>query len=309
MPLDTPPATDFRYRGSNRAVTEPEIIELERWEGPFPADRRERARRALERGDILFLPRLEFALDAPWRQVLSPAVADRRGKNVSLDPATGGLRHTGAAGQQRLQLQAMMEGFAAAATRFVHELFPLYAPRLERGRTSFRPVEIAGRRYSLRKNDRLLHVDAFPSAPTRGRRILRLFSNVNPHGEPRVWRVGEPFAEFAPRFLPSLGRPKGSWLLAALGITRGRRSAYDRLMLRLHDAAKRDAAYQRQAPQAEIAFPAGSSWLCFSDQVVHASVRGQYALEQTFYLDVEAMAEPQGSPLMILERLTGRILR
>ena len=69
-----------------------------------------------------------------------------------------------------------MEDFAAATTRLVCDLFPSYAANLERARTSYRPVEIAGRQYSRLKDDTLLHIDAFPSTPTRGRRILRLFS-------------------------------------------------------------------------------------------------------------------------------------
>jgi 3-deoxy-D-manno-oct-2-ulosonic acid (Kdo) hydroxylase len=204
----------------------------------------------------------------------------------------------------------MLADFSAAARRLVVELFPSYAHGLERGRTSYRPAEIAGRTYSRRQDDRLLHVDAFRSVPTRGRRILRLFCNVNPAGAPRVWHVGEPFEAFARRFLPARGRPAAPlvWLLSAIGATRGRRSAYDQLMLGLHDRAKRDAAYQQNAPREEIAFPAGSTWLCFTDQVPHAAVAGQYALEQTFYLDVAAMLDPATSPVRTLERITRRNL-
>src|SRR5262249_42714683 len=155
-----------------------------------------------------------------------------------------------------------------------------------------------GRRYSRLKDDTLLHIDAFPSTPTRGRRILRFFSNINPSGKPRIWRVGEPFPDFAQRFLPSIGRPV--WgvarLLATIGITKGQRSAYDQLMLRLHNRAKRDTAYQQTAPRVEVAFPARTSWLCYTDQVLHAAIAGQYALEQTFYVDIAAMADPARSP-------------
>jgi hypothetical protein len=203
-----------------------------------------------------------------------------------------------------------MAAFSATATKFVADLLPVYTGGIEPARASYRPVEIAGRAYSRRKNDRLLHIDAFPSAPTRGRRILRLFCNINPRGEPRVWQVGEPFEEFARRFLPALGRPAASvaWLLSAIGATRGRRSAYDQLMLGLHDGAKRDAVYQRRTPREEIAFAAGSTWLCFTDQVLHAALAGQYALEQTFYLDVAVMLDPARSPIRTLERMTRREL-
>jgi hypothetical protein len=35
---------------------------------------------------------------------------------------------------------------------------------------------------------------------------------------------------------------------------------------------------------------------------------GQFAFEQTFYLPVNAMKDPERSPLRVLERLTGRTL-
>jgi len=57
---------------------------------------------------------------------------------------------------------------------------------------SFRPLEEQGRDLSLHKRNDLLHVDAFPSRPTHGGRILRVFANINP-SVGRVWNVGEPF--------------------------------------------------------------------------------------------------------------------
>jgi hypothetical protein len=288
-----------------------EPIEIDRWTGPFSETVRRRAVEALERGMVLYFPKPAFRLEESERGLFSPALADRKAKNISLDPKDGSLRGTAAAGGERLHLQAVMESFAMSATQLMRELFPAYAARLERARTSYRPVEIAGRPYSPLKDDKLLHVDAFPSTPTCGRRILRFFANVHPTGKPRLWHVGEPFESFAVKFLPRLPRPSplAAWLLAAVGATRGRRSAYDQLMLGLHDGAKRDAAYQAEAPRAEIAFPAGSCWLCYTDQVLHAALEGQYALEQTFHLDVEAMSVPARAPLKTLERLAGRALR
>lgn len=287
-----------------------ETIDIDRWSGPFSGADKDRARDALERGDVLFFPRLGYPLDDTARTLLSPEFGDGKAKNVSLDPNAGMLRGTGAAGAERRRLQAMMAAFAGAATSCIEALVPAYGAGLERGRTSYRPAEIAGRSYSALKDDTRLHVDAFPSTPTGGRRILRFFANINPTGAARYWRVGEDFADFAGRFVRRLPPPSAAaaLLLSAVGATRGRRSAYDQLMLALHNAAKRDIAYQQTAPQREFAFPAGSSWLCFTDQVVHAAFAGQYALEQTFYLDVAAMAEPVRSPLRQLERLTGRPL-
>jgi hypothetical protein len=41
---------------------------------------------------------------------------------------------------------------------------------------------------------------------------------------------------------------------------------------------------------------------------MHAVLSGQFMLEQTFHLDVEAMAEPARSPLRVLETILGRRL-
>jgi hypothetical protein len=153
-------------------------------------------------------------------------------------------------------------------------------------------------------------VDAFPSRPNRGERILRVFTNVNPHGEPRVWRVGEPFGAAAARFLPmareySAARAR---LLRALRVTKSLRTEYDHLMLQLHDGMKADLRYQREAPQETFAFPPGASWVCFSDQTLHAVMSGQHMLEQTFHLPVDRQYNQEASPLAILTRLRGRAL-
>jgi hypothetical protein len=93
-----------------------------------------------------------------------------------------------------------------------------------------------------------------------------------------------------------------------LRITKTPRSAYDALMLQLHDRMKEDMSYQQSAPQIAFDFPAGSAWMAFTDAVSHAAMAGQYQLEQTFLLPVEAMSEPDKSPLRILERLMKRSL-
>src|SRR5205085_7358109 len=126
----------------------------------------------------------------------------------------------------------------------------------------------------------------------------------------RVWRLGEPFERVTERFLPSIRRPVpgAARMLAALRVTKGVRSAYDHIMLQLHDRMKADAAYQLNAHSAQVAFPPGSSWVCFSDQVSHAALRGQYMLEQTLQLPIAAMNAPEHAPLRVLERLVGRSL-
>lgn len=269
-----------------------------------------RATQVLEGGGLVLFPNHPFDLSADERALLDPAISNGRAKNVSLDPATGEVRGADVDDGRRLTLAGMIGRFAAAADAILDELAPTYGRALQKRRTSFRPGAIAERALSARKDDRRLHVDAFPSNPTHGRRILRVFANVNPHGEARVWEVGEDgFEPTARRFRHRLtARGRGAGLKAALGLTRGRQSAYDQMMLQLHDSAKLDDAYQRITPKRRLELPAGSMWVVYTDAVMHAALSGQHALEQTYLLPVEAMQDPDMSPLRTLERVTGRRL-
>jgi hypothetical protein len=102
--------------------------------------------------------------------------------------------------------------------------------------------------------------------------------------------------------------PGSAWLLHRLHVTKARRSEYDHLMLQLHDRVKADLAYQREAPQLAVDFAPGTTWIVFSDQVLHAAMGGQYMMEQTLYLDPDRQHQPSLSPLKVLERLTNRAL-
>ena len=284
-----------------------EEIAIASWNGPYPPELRVRARSALESGKVVFFPSLPFALEDGERDFLNPAISSGKSKNISLDPSSGKLQGISIMGEKADRLARMIDRFGRSATALVTEL--LGYKHFERARTSYRPVEIEGRVYSPTNDDRLLHVDAFPSRPMKGKRILRVFSNVAPE-EARQWKVGEPFLEFAEKFLPRVGPslPGKSWLFGALGVTHGRRSRYDEVMLSLHDACKLDSAYQKNGPQAAVSFPPGTSWMVFTDQVLHAASGGAFALEQTFHFDIAEMAEPERSPLRVLERLSGRAL-
>jgi hypothetical protein len=282
-------------------------LDLTGWRPVLAPGVQEAAVRAIEDGGVLVLPHVGFALSDRERRFLSPDWSDGRAKNISLD----GARLKGARGtaEDLSELTAMVARFAQSASDLVVTLFPRYAPFVQRARTSYRPQPAVGRRVSWRKDDSRLHLDAFPSRPTHGERILRVFSNVNPVAD-RVWRVGEPFDAVARNFLPRIRDPLpgSAAVLAALKVTKRRRSAYDHLMLNLHDRAKEDTAYQRDCAQQVVHFAPGTTWMCFSDQVMHAAVSGQYMLEQTIHLPVAALYDPSVAPLAILERMTGRTL-
>jgi len=294
-------------------MAETEMVDrlpIVRWEEPIEASLQTRAVAALESGRVIFLPKLAFVLEPDEMPFLTSAAADRTRKNISFDPATGRCGGTARTGPDAAGLATMLQRYAHLSTRLMENLFPPYAPFLEPARTSFRPVEVEQRPQSVRHDDRRLHVDAFPTRPMRGRRILRVFSNVAPDGAVRRWLVGEPFAAFAEKFLPRVrpAVPGSDWVRERLGLTKGRRSAYDRIMLGLHDAAKRDERYQAEAPRTALAFPANSTWIVYTDQVLHAALAGRFAFEQTFHLPIEAMARPERSPIRVLERLTGQAL-
>jgi hypothetical protein len=264
------------------------------------------AAETLERGAVLFLPALPFAIETGESALFSPSILGSA-KNASFSPATGQVGGTTLEGESLQRLRGLMARFSDQAASLVRVLLPHYRDHVTRARASFRPAEIAGRHSSWRKDDTRLHVDSFPATPVQGKRILRVFSNVNPDGRPRSWRVGDEFEPVARRFVAALSAP---WpgtaaVLQLLRVTKSRRSAYDALMLQLHDAMKHDDDFQAHSPQTAVDFPAGSTWMAFTDQVPHAAMAGQYQLEQTFLLPVSSMLDERRSPLRVLERMKG----
>jgi len=288
-------------------MTDIVALDVASWRPALGPDAQDVAIRTLEGGGVLILPRLAFPLADDEQRFLSPRWSDGRAKNISFDG--GKLKGARGSPEELAALGRMVARFAAEASALVTTLFPRYAPYVRRARTSFRPQPAVGRAMSWRKDDSRLHVDAFPSRPNHGERILRVFCNVSP-GEDRVWRVGESFEAVARRFLPRIRRqiPGEARWLSALHVTKGLRSPYDHLMLGLHDRAKADLDYQANCPQQIVRFAPGTTWLCFSDQVMHAAVSGQYMLEQTIDLPLAALYDRERSPLAILERLSGREL-
>jgi hypothetical protein len=265
---------------------------------------------ALESGGVLHIPDLGFPIETDEERFFRDADLQLKSKNVSYDPSTNqvrGLKSTGEAmDQDRKVLGRMMQRYSRFSRDLCASLLGEYAERLSIARTSFRPVEIEGRKSrTVGSDDTLLHVDTFSSRPMGGRRILRVFRNANPDGKPRVWNVGEPFPDLARRFVPRIRSP---WpgeraVLRMLNVTRSYRTLYDHYMLCLHDDMKRDSEYQRTVPRVRMEFAPGVTWMCFADQVSHAVLSGQHMLEQTLSIEVSQMAMPERSPLKILESI------
>lgn len=285
-------------------------LDLTSWTPAVQRDEAMAYTHALESGDVLLLPGLAFALADDERHLLSPRWSDGKAKNISYDPNIDEVRHTSAQGDDREAIGRMMKRYAESTRKLADSLFPVYRESIRFGLTSFRPVEAAGRASSRKKDDTLLHVDAFASRPNQGERLLRIFNNINPEGRPREWVLGEPFLDVAQRFLPVIPKPVpgSAWLLKTLGVTKGRRSDYDHYMLQLHDRGKLDSHYQETCAKTAVSLPAGATWIVYTDLVSHAVKSGQYVLEQTYYLPADAMQEPELSPLRMLEGLVGRHL-
>ena len=264
---------------------------------------------AVEAGRVLYFPHLAFEVLPTERALLREGMLSPQSRNVSLG-ADGVLKGAGGSAAEQAQLAAMVARFRQQALQLIDGLLPEYRGRLRFAPTSFRPRQVETRRQSVRADDQRMHVDAFPSRPNYGERILRVFANINPMGVPRVWRVGDDFETVARQFLPR-AKPYRLWqakALNALHVTKSLRSEYDHLMLQLHDAMKRDEAYQKSGAQVTVPFAAGSVWVCYSDQATHAVMSGQFMMEQTLYLPPGREADPQASPLAILTRLVGRPL-
>ncbi len=275
----------------------------------------EEAVSALESGRVLYIPDLSFPVEEQETRFFEDDLLHLSSKNVSYDPSTNAVRGLESTGgttdEDRAALGRMMARYAQFCRDLCASLLGDYANRLNTARTSFRPVEIEGRKSrTVGSDDTLLHVDSFSSRPVAGRRIMRVFTNVSPVGKPRVWNVGEPFEDLARRFVPLMRKPLPGEraALRLLYVTKSYRTLYDHYMLRLHNDMKGDSEYQRTVPQTRVELAAGATWMCFTDQVSHAALSGQHVLEQTFYCDVADMARPERSPLKVLESLIQRPL-
>src|SRR5579864_4028307 len=273
----------------------------------------------LERGNILCFPRTHFPLSDDERDVLraTSLTGGSLHKNIAYRPAADKV--TGfdkSSAQDSEKLRDVLRAYSQRALGLLRKLLPRYMEGCRVDFASFRPQEEEGRDLPTKKRNDLLHVDAFPTRPTKGDLILRVFTNIN-KTKPRVWLTSDPFQPLARRYAMDAGlpqfaeRPAGPWLnklLHAAGLPVADRSAYDRFMLSFHDYLKFNQQYQRDCAKYRFEFPPGSTWMVFTDIVPHAVLSGQHALEQTVIVRRESLAAPQHAPIEILEALCGRPL-
>ncbi len=257
----------------------------------------------LEHGEVVYFELAPFALPAGedhqflLRQSLGKVVH----KNVSYNPHTdrvaGFLRQDE---EQQERLRAILAGFARTVTAWVAEALPRYRGGCQPDRVSFRPEEEALRKLRLKARNDLLHVDAFPGRPARGRRILRVFANVNPL-EPRIWVTSEPLPVLVGRYRADVERQRdwlrllGGKLVELFRPAQARRAPSDWFMLRMHDYLKANDDFQR-ANRRIWHFPPGSVWLAMTDACSHAVLRGRFALEHSYFIAPHVLTRPELSP-------------
>ena len=273
---------------------------------------------ALENGNVLLLPEAPLAWNAEELDLIRNVhLSGSHHKNISYKPARDklcGLDKTPP--DLRRRFHGLLQRFSRAAVEHAAKVLPRYARSWHPDYASFRPVEEAGRRLPFKKRNDLLHTDAFPTRPTRGGLILRMFTNLHP-SEPRVWIISDPFEVTARIYAAGAGLDQfaGRGLLSAVGrrlrhagLPLARRSPYDRFMLAFHDYLKRNSYFQSATPRYRLEFPPGATWIVFTDVVPHAVESGQFAMEQTMIVARDSLAMPERAPIAILEKLAGRPL-
>jgi hypothetical protein len=272
----------------------------------------------LEEGNILLFEEAPFELPPDEVQfLLGQKQSDAAyHKNIAYRPHSDRL--TGYAPgreSEKERLHAIMRRYSRRVIEFTQQLLPSYAGSLAVDFASFRPQQEAGRQIRQRARNDLLHVDSFPTRPSNGNRILRVFSNIN-LSEPRVWVTSETFDNLAARFAGAGGMPLPRGITSApkkilmklaraAGLHSLARSPYDDWMLRFHHFLKANREFQDMSPRMKWEFPPRSAWLVFTDMVSHAVLSGQFALEQTFIVSKSALVLPEKAPVRVLERLAG----
>ena|SRR5437762_5564666 len=274
----------------------------------------------LEAGDVLYFERSPIELPREDTEFL---LSQRQAgssyyKNIAYRPAEDRVTGLDPGGDGE-RMRRILKSYCDQTAGLLSKLLARYSNGWRVDFTSFRPFEEAGRALALHARNDLLHVDAFPTRPTDGDRILRFFTNLNP-ARPRVWMTAEAFPGLAGRYAEEGGivrlarqraGPAGrvtAKFARALGLRQFTASPYDAAMHRFHNFLKENTEFQEKAKKARTEFPPGSSWIVFTDMLSHAVLSGQFALEQTFIIPYRAQQRPELAPVKILEKLAGRPL-
>lgn len=228
--------------------------------------------RGLEAGDILYFPVsppllpdddraflvTQKQVDAAYHKNISYRPLEDRLKGIDQDDCT-----------QRARVHEIMRGYSQRTIAFMERFLHRYAGSWKIDFASFRPIEESGRQVSLHARNDLLHFDSFPTRPSHGDRLLRIFTNIHPE-RARVWLTADHFEMLAGQFADRIGlhrkpRALDTWkhlttrAAASLGLPVVDRPPYDRFMLKIHHAMKEDSRFQETCRKDRWEFPAGST--------------------------------------------------
>jgi len=213
------------------------------------------------------------------------------------------------------RIQAVLQEYSRQVADFAGKFLLPYAGQWTLDLATFRPFAEERRGVPLHRRSDLLHVNVSTSRPTRGSRILRVFTNLSPE-MPRVWQVAEAtFETLARQYAQDAGllriTEEASYADAAgdaadkLGLRPASRTPFDMFMLRFQDYMKENAAFQRSCSKVSLEFPPLATWMVFTDSAAHAAISGRNEIEQTFLIPPGALVAPEHAPIRILESLAG----
>lgn len=269
------------------------INNAQTWQPALKEDEQQDLVSAIEQGRLICLPHLRFTLEVKEFDLLTPDWLSRGQHSIRYRlerDRLGSMRGNDGA---KHCMRALLKAYAIQSAQLVASLFPSYCDHLSAGDTAFQINPVT----------EPLHIDAESKSPTQGRRILRVVSNINLHEETRLLRVGDSFESLMARYADSLslGAPSIRRAMKAVKWTHSYRTLYDHCMLKIQRAMEKDASLQNSEDQTTYEFPAGSTWIAFTDQLPHAAVAGSFLLSQTFYLPTQNQVNPDLSPLRLLE--------
>ena len=172
--------------------------------------------RSLEAGDILYFPTAPpLVTDEEKAFLVTQKQADASFyKNISYRPTEDRLKGVDQKDTaQWKRAHEIMRAFSARSIAFMASLLKKYTSDWKIDYASFRPIEEEGRKAALHARNDLLHFDSFPTRPSHGDRLLRIFVNINPE-QPRVWLTSDHFEALAPRFAGKVGLTRSPSLAA-----------------------------------------------------------------------------------------------
>jgi hypothetical protein len=297
-----------------------EFVTIDSW----PEAEQRDYRSDLEGGNVLYFPKTPFDLPAESQEFLRGLSFAGKAihKNIAYRPLSDCVTGIEVSGEITGRLLDIMRNYSRVVIEFTRELLPQYAGHWKLDYASFRPLEEEGRNLPLNKRNDLLHIDAFPSRPTAGDLILRVFTNIHP-SKTRNWITTDPFPVLAEKYAQDAGLnaiaarahsnsgyllKRSARFLRGIGLPVVPRSGYDSFMLHFHEYLKSNHDFQTNCKKYHFDFPPGSTWLTFTDVLPHSVHSGQHALEQTFIIARNSLASPDNAPVSVLERLCGRSL-